>query len=43
MVVAPTIGIRHAFIDRVVVLADQGGETAIVDVALLWRERTAFA
>ena len=43
MLVAPAIGVRHALIDRVVMLADQRDEPAIVDVALGGREHAALA
>src|SRR3546814_12608549 len=43
MLVAPAIGVRHPFIDRVVMLANQGNEPAIMNVALLPRQRASFA
>ena len=43
MFVAPAIGIRHALIDRVMVLVDQSDEPAIVDVAFGGREHAALA
>ncbi len=39
MLVAPAIGIGHAVIDRVVMLADQSNEPAIMDIALGRAER----
>src|SRR3546814_3085796 len=43
MLVAPAIGVRHPFIDRVVMLANQGNEPAIMKVALLPRQRASIA